>query len=93
MIDSEDCLWNAQPVRSRVARYNANGELVAVVNVPEFLPTCATFGGKDLDTLYVVCLDAYRATGEEKFKDGINGGLYACRLPMPIKGRLENRFG
>ena len=52
-IDSEDCLWNAQWGAAQVVRYSPAGEPLAVIPVPAGQPSCVTFGGPDLQHLFV----------------------------------------
>ena len=72
-----------------MVRYDENGNVNMIVNVPEPYVTCATFGGKDLDMLYVTTSSA-RMSDEEKNKYEHFGALYAVKLP--VKGCNENRF-
>lgn len=89
IIDQDGYLWNAEFNGGRVVRYDENGNVNMIVNVPEPYVTCATFGGKDLDMLYVTTSSA-RMSDEEKNKYEHFGALYAVKLP--VKGCKENRF-
>ena len=52
-IDAEGFVWVAQWGGGRVVRYAPDGRLDRVVEVPISQPTCVTFGGPDLDLLFV----------------------------------------
>ena len=90
IIDNDGFLWNAEFNGGKVVRYNKNGKIDMIVNVPEPYVTCACFGGKNLDTLYITtCGD--RLTDQQQKKLNQKGGaLYSVKLP--VKGKLEDRF-
>lgn len=52
-IDAEDGVWIALWGGSAVHRYDRDGRLSAVVEVPAGKVTCPTFGGPDHDRLYI----------------------------------------
>jgi sugar lactone lactonase YvrE len=52
VCDSEGYLWNAQFGASRIARYNPNGILERVMNLPVTQITCPAFGGENFNTIY-----------------------------------------
>ena len=52
-IDAEGYLWNAQWGASRVVRYAPDGSVERIVACPAVQPSCVTFGGPDLNVLYV----------------------------------------
>jgi len=82
-IDSDGYLWNAQFLGSKIVRYDPNGNIDMVIDIPETNPTCCCFGGKNLDTLYVTTA---------KYKSKIpKGYVYAIKL-NGIKGLKEDRF-
>ena len=76
-VDAEGCLWNAEWGNSRVVRYTPAGKLDRVVSVPAKNPTCCTFGGAKLDTLYITSADG--------------AGLFA--VVPDVTGLAESRFG
>jgi sugar lactone lactonase YvrE len=53
VVDAEGCLWIAMWDGACVRRYSAEGELLALYQVPVSRPTCLGFGGPDLDELYL----------------------------------------
>jgi D-xylonolactonase len=52
-VDSEGCLWIAFWDGWCVRRYSSDGEWMETIKVPVQRPTSCTFGGRDLDRLYV----------------------------------------
>ena len=53
VIDSDDCLWNAEWGAARVRRYTPDGVLDRSIAVPAKNPTCVAFGGRHLDHLFI----------------------------------------
>lgn len=76
IVDAEGCVWNAQWGAARVVRYTPQGEIERVIRVPAKNPSCAAFGGADLDRLFVT-------TAREDLSDAelqrtpASGGVYA----------------
>jgi sugar lactone lactonase YvrE len=52
-VDSEGFLWCAQWGAGRVARYAPGGHIERVLELPVSQPSCVTFGGPNLDLLFV----------------------------------------
>ena len=78
--DAEGFIWTALNGAGRVVRINpATGELNLVVHTPGCpTPTSCTFGGPDLDELFITT--AARPEG---------GQLYRLKVPFGIKGLPE----
>ena len=53
IIDSDDCLWNAEWGAARVRRYTLDGRVDRSIALPARNPTCVVFGGNDLDDLFI----------------------------------------
>ncbi|MGH3406196.1 MAG: SMP-30/gluconolactonase/LRE family protein, partial [Streptosporangiaceae bacterium] len=68
VVDADGHLWIAFWGGGQVRRYDPAGGLVEVVELPVSRPTCAGFGGPDLDGLYVTSaweeLDAAQRAAE-----------------------------
>lgn len=64
----------------QVIRISPAGVVDKIVELPVKSPTSCTFGGQDLDTLYITT----------RGPDG--GGLYAVTLPDGIRGQVEPEF-
>ena len=76
--DRDGFLWIALSGAGQVVRIDpATGETVMRVLLPVSSPTSVTFGGVDLDTLYITT----------RGPDG--GGLYAVKMPFGIRGLPE----
>jgi sugar lactone lactonase YvrE len=52
-VDSEGCVWIAFWDGSCVRRFSPAGEWLETIEMPVSRPTSCTFGGKDLDRLYI----------------------------------------
>jgi L-arabinonolactonase len=52
-VDAEGGLWNAQWGGARIVRYAPDGRETARIEVPTEQPSCVSFGGVHLDTLYI----------------------------------------
>jgi sugar lactone lactonase YvrE len=88
-LDAEDHLWVALWDGWAVERYAPDGALELRVEVPAAQATSCTFGGSDLDTLFIT-------TAQKEFPVGGKpdqphaGGLFACR--PGVRGRPAHRF-
>jgi L-arabinonolactonase len=89
-VDAEGYLWNAVWEGYRVERYDPDGRLDRVIEVPVSKPTCCEFGGAGLDTLYITTsrLGSAPALLEEEPQAG---GLFACRVG--VRGHASRPFG
>jgi L-arabinonolactonase len=52
-VDAEGGLWNAQWGGWQVVRYNPDGRIDRVIDLPVGQPSSCAFGGEDLATLYI----------------------------------------
>lgn len=85
-VDAEGKLWVAQWGGCQVARYdNITGEKLMKVEVPAPCTSCPTFGGENLDKLFITTA----AFGKEKFP--LAGSLFSA--DVGVKGMKANRFG
>jgi len=89
VVDAEGCLWNAQWGGGKLVRYSPDGAVDREIELPVTNPTCLTFGGRDLDILFVtsawVGLDDAARAGQPTA-----GSLFAMK--PGVRGRPENRF-
>lgn len=53
VVDAQGCLWNAQWMSGRVARYAPDSSFMSAVSVDGKQTTCPAFGGADMTTLFV----------------------------------------
>lgn len=80
-VDAEGCIWMALSGAGRVVRVDpSTGRVDVVVHLPVTSPTSCTFGGPNLDTLFITT----------RGPDG--GGLYRAKMPFGIKGLPEPEF-
>jgi sugar lactone lactonase YvrE len=88
-LDAEDHLWVALWDGWAVERYAPDGSLELRVDVPAAQTSSCTFGGSDLDLLFIT-------TAQKEFPVGGKpdqphaGGLFACR--PGVRGRPAHRF-
>lgn len=86
-VDSEGGYWLAVVMGSALHRYTPDGVLDIIVKLPFANPTKPTFGGRDLDILYITTTQLAVPPGTPGAS--MHGGLYALRtgkhgLPEPM---------
>ena len=80
-VDADGFIWIAMSGAGRVVRVDpSTGHIDSVVHLPVASPTSCTFGGEDLDELFITT----------RGPDG--GGLYRVKMPFGIKGLPEPEF-
>ena len=77
-IDVEGCLWNAQPVFGRIVRYDPQGNIDRIVEMPVSRPTSCIFGGDDLQTMFVTSARE-TLTDAQIAEEPLAGGLFSFR--------------
>ena len=83
-IDEEGMLWVAQCGGSQVSRWNPlTGEILEAILIPAPHVTSCTFGGKDLDELYITTART-GLTPDVLAKQPLAGGLF--RIRTCVKG-------
>lgn len=88
-VDADGCLWNAVYMGSRIIRYTPDGKIDRETELPVSLPTCVTFGGRDLDTLFITTATK-TLTPEMLKREPLAGALLAIR--PGVRGLPEARF-
>ena len=83
-VDAEGYLWNCRVGGGCIVRVAPDGMIDRVLEFPTPKPTSCTFGGKDLDTLFVTSI-SLGVSG-----DALAGGLFA--LDAGVRGVAEHRF-
>jgi sugar lactone lactonase YvrE len=84
-------VWNARVVGGHaVACLGIGGALVGYVDLPCSWPTSCTFGGRDLDILFVTSA-RFTMSAAHLEERPFEGGLFAVR--PEVRGRPANRFG
>jgi len=84
VVDSEGFLWNCRSGGSCLVRVAPDGTIDQVLEFPTPKPTDCSFGGKNLETLFVASI------GLGVNDDPLAGGLFA--LEPGVRGLPENRF-
>jgi len=77
-VDAEGGVWNAEWEGRRVVRVAPDGTLDRVIDVPVWKPTCCTFGGPNLDTLFITT-SRLMSDAETLAKEPNSGGLFAVK--------------
>ncbi|GDX24515.1 putative sugar lactone lactonase YvrE [Actinomycetes bacterium] len=90
--DSMGNIWVAFYGCGQVRNYSPEGELLNIVQAPTALTTCASFGGKNLRTLFITSVKDYRSP-EFAFdaKNDPYGGM-CFEVQLPISGKLDFSF-
>lgn len=89
-VDSEGFVWSASWDGSRIMRYDPEGKVERVIETPALRTTACTFGGPNLDELYIT--SAWVGLSEEqKEQYPLSGDLF--RLKVGIKGLPKYKFG
>jgi len=90
-LDAEGYLWNCRVGGGAcLARYAPDGRLDRVVELPCCWPTSCTFGGENLDTLYVTSA-RFTLSAEHLQRHPQEGNLWA--VDVGVSGRPGHRFG
>jgi sugar lactone lactonase YvrE len=89
-IDSEGMIWVAQWGGSKVSRWNPqNGERLEIIPVPAERVTSCTFGGENLDELYITTA-RIGLSNEELQQQPYAGGVF--RIKVGVKGTKSYSF-
>jgi sugar lactone lactonase YvrE len=90
-IDAEGMLWIAFWDGWKIARFNPdNGKMLNQINLPVARVTCCTFGGKNLDDLYVTTA-SIGLTEKQMLEQPLAGKLFVIKN-AGVKGLPPNRF-
>ena len=89
-IDAEGNIWTALWDGGCLACFNPTGEALGRVKLPVPRPTCPTFGGPNLSTLYVTTASV--GLSQKEIQKGFySGDIFAIEPPAP--GLPLYRFG
>jgi sugar lactone lactonase YvrE len=86
-IDEDGCIWNANYGGGRIVRYTPAGKVDRIIPLPVTQPSCCTFGGPGLDTLYITTA-SQKLSPEQLAPQPLAGGVFALStgsrgLPVP----------
>jgi len=88
-VDAEGFFWVAQWSGGRVVRYDPDGKIARVIEMPVRRPTSVTFGGPELRTLFITT-GTMRMSEAELAAEPLAGNLFA--LETEVQGLPEPRF-
>lgn len=89
-VDTEGYYWCAMIHDGSVCRFSPDGKLDRRVALPVRHPTMCSFGGENLDTLYVVTARRFLKPGEEADQP-LAGALFAI-TDLGVRGLPEPTF-
>lgn len=81
-VDRNGHVWVGHWDGGRLTRYNPDGEIEQVVELPVPRVTCAAFGGPDLDTLYITSARV-GMSADELAAAPLSGSLFAYTPETP----------
>ena len=87
-VDAEGCLWNALVYDGRLVRYDPNGRIDRVIDMPVKKITSVMFGGPNLDILFITSMarpPLPRFPGDGRLR----GSLFA--IMISVSGDYRNR--
>lgn len=87
-VDTEGCLWISLIGSGQIGRFDPDGALMQLIDMPVTLPTNVAFGGPNLDILFVTSIS--KTPNVEATEDGA-GGLFRID-GLGVTGRLEHQF-
>jgi L-arabinonolactonase len=88
-VDADGCYWCALVWGWAIGRYDPDGKLMETIRLPVQHPTMCSFGGPDLDILYIVSTRKFLTPETEKDQP-LAGALFALHstgakgLPEPF---------
>ncbi len=89
-VDAQGCVWIALYLGRRILRLDPDGSVLASIPVPVLNPTSLTFGGPDLETLYIT--SAVRRHSAADLRDQPWAGALLALRPG-VAGLPEAIFG
>lgn len=90
-VDTDGHYWAALVYDGLIGRFDPSGRLVRTLKVPVSNPTMCTFGGDDLDVMYVTSTRKFTNPMMEA-QNPLEGGLLAIS-GLGVRGLPEPQFG
>ncbi|MEI6811429.1 MAG: SMP-30/gluconolactonase/LRE family protein [Actinomycetes bacterium] len=87
--DSAGNLWVAFWGSGQVRNYSSTGELLNVVHCPSALTTCCSFGGDDLQTLFIT---SAQTTYDPQYSFGDDADGMCFQVKVSAQGKLDQFF-
>ncbi len=88
-VDSEGFIWSAHWDGWRITRYDPDGKVERVIQLPVGRPTSCAFGGPELNQLYIT--SAWTGLSEVDRREQSAAGLL-LRIQTDITGQQENEY-
>ena len=88
-VDADGFLWVTEIRAGRIARYTPDAKLERIVRTPMMRPTSISFGGANLDRLYITSMRMGVAP-DELARNPLYGGLFVAE--PGVRGLPEPRF-
>ncbi|MBO0904816.1 SMP-30/gluconolactonase/LRE family protein [Jiella sp. MQZ13P-4] len=88
-VDAEGFVWSVEVYAGRLVRFDPNGVVERIVNLPVESATSLTFGGPDLDIAYVTSMARPFQGNYHRHREA--GGLFAVH-GLGVRGLPEPRF-
>lgn len=89
-VDAEDNVWGAHWGAGRITRYKSDGTKAQTIEIAAPNVTCCTFGGANLDTLYVTTA-RIDLSDEQLARYPRAGGTFAIK-GLGARGQKAHRF-
>ena len=87
VIDQDGFLWVAEIDAGLILKIHSDGHIEEEISLPVKKPTNLTFGGSNLDTLFITSM-TFGLSDEELKNQSLSGKLFSCKVNS--KGILEN---
>lgn len=81
-IDRDGFYWSAMNGQGRLLRFDPDGRVEREVAMPFRYPTMVTFGGPDLQTIFVTS-GRWAIADKDAAAYPLDGGIFAFRAPVP----------
>ena len=88
-VDADGCIWSARFGAGCIARFTPQGKLDRLIHLPVSQPTSCSFGGANLDTLFITSA-TQRMTPEALAAEPLAGAVVALR--PGVQGLAEPAF-
>jgi sugar lactone lactonase YvrE len=89
VVDREGCVWCAHCFGGKVVRYDPDGRTIRTIHLPTSATTACTFGGKNLDELYITT-SLRLLTPAQRLNEPAAGDLF--RVQTDVQGLPEPFF-
>jgi len=88
-VDSQGCVWSARWDGWKINRYDPNGEKILEIKLPVSRPTSCTFGGDNLNLLFITSAKMGLPNNWEN-EQPMAGDIFI--FDAAVKGLKENEY-